>query len=76
MAGNNSLERKIEQIISSGEEISDRLANVINELVESEAYSQLPTVLSRILGENIQQQVTSKSPLLKVLNIQLILIYS
>jgi hypothetical protein len=57
MSGTNALERRIEQIISSGEGISDRLTNVINELVDSEAYSQLPTVLSRVLGDHIPQQV-------------------
>mmetsp|Transcript_992 Transcript_992/g.1093 ORF Transcript_992/g.1093 Transcript_992/m.1093 type:complete len:405 (+) Transcript_992:155-1369(+) len=58
MSGTNALERRIEQIISSGEGISDRLTNVINELVDSEAYSQLPTVLSRVLGDHIPQQIS------------------
>jgi hypothetical protein len=58
MSGTSALERRIEQIISSGEGISDRLTSLINELVDSEAYSQLPTVLTRVLGDHIPQQVS------------------
>ena len=57
MEGRSSLDRRIEQIISSGEGGIERLADVVNELIDSEAYSHLQTFLTRILGENIQQQV-------------------
>lgn len=57
MEGRSSLDRRIEQIISSGEGGIERLADVVNELIDSEAYNHLQTFLVRILGENIQQQV-------------------
>lgn len=57
MEGRNSLDRRIEQIISSGEGNIERLNDTVNELIDSEAYSQLQALLTRILGENIHQQV-------------------
>lgn len=57
MEGRSSLDRRIEQIISSGEGSTERLNDVINELIESEAHTHLQAVLTRILGENVHQQV-------------------
>jgi hypothetical protein len=53
----SSLDRKIEQILSSGDGSVDRLSDIVNELVDSEAYVQLQTVLNRIVGDNVPQQV-------------------
>lgn len=57
MDGKSSLDRKIEQILSSGDGCVDRLSDIVNELVDSEAYVQLQTVLNRIVGDNVPQQV-------------------
>lgn len=51
------MERKIEQILTAGEGSIERFRDLINELIESEAYSQLQVLLNRILGDNIPQQV-------------------
>jgi hypothetical protein len=51
------MERKIDQILTAGEGSVNRFRDLINELVESEAYSQLQVLLNRILGDNIPQQV-------------------
>jgi hypothetical protein len=53
-----SLERRIDQIFSSGEDINGRFATVIDELVDSEAYLQLRVVLNKLLGDTVPQQVT------------------
>jgi hypothetical protein len=55
------MERKIDQILTAGEGSVDRFRDLINELVESEAYSQLQVLLNRILGDNIPQQVGWKT---------------
>ena len=57
MDGKSSLDRKIEQILNSGDGSVDRLSDIVNELVDSEAYVQLQTVLNRIVGDNVPQQV-------------------
>jgi hypothetical protein len=55
------MERKIDQILTDGWGCVDRFHELINELVESEAYSQLQVLLNRILGDNIPQQVGLKT---------------
>ena len=60
MDGKIYLDRKIDLILSSGDGIADRLADIVNELVDSEAYRQLQTVLNRIVGDNVPQQVRRK----------------
>lgn len=58
----SSLDRKIDQILSSGDGSADRLSEIVNELVDSEAYGQLQTVLNRIVADNVPQQVRGKLP--------------
>lgn len=62
MDGKSSLDRKVDQILSSGDGIADRLSDIVNELVDSEAYGQLQTVLNRIVGDSVPQQVRGKLP--------------
>lgn len=57
MDGKSTLDRKIEQILISGDGSVDRLSDIVNELVDSEAYVQLQAVLNRIVGDNVPQQV-------------------
>jgi hypothetical protein len=55
------MERKIDQILTDGWGCVDRFRELIKELIESEAYSQLQVLLNRILGDNIPQQVGWKT---------------
>lgn len=57
MEERSSLERKIDQIISSGEGSVNRLHAVIDELLDSEAYQSMQVLFSRILGDSVPQQV-------------------
>lgn len=58
----SSLDRKVDQILNSGDGSADRLSEIVNELIDSEAYGQLQTVLNRIVGDNVPQQVRGKLP--------------
>ena len=53
------MERKIDQILSSGEGSVNRLFAVIDELLESEAYPSMQILFTRVLGDSVPQQVTS-----------------
>lgn len=57
MEERSSLERKIDQILSSGEGSVNRLYAVIDELLESEAYPSMQILFSRVLGDSVPQQV-------------------
>ena len=59
MEERSSLERKIDQILSSGEGSVNRLFAVIDELLESEAYPSMQILFTRVLGDSVPQQVTS-----------------
>lgn len=58
----SSLERRVDQALASGTAdlklVSDKIAEIINELIESEAYGQLNVVFNRILMDNSQHQVS------------------
>jgi hypothetical protein len=75
----SSLERRVDQILSSSADakiVSDRISDVVSELIDSEAYGQLSVVLSRILAETSQHQVTyiSRTPSKRFFSLLLILI--
>ena len=57
MEERSSLERKIDQILSSGEGNVNRLFAVIDELLESEAYPSMQILFTRVLGDSVPQQV-------------------
>ena len=54
-----SIERRIEQILGLTlvKDVSDRLTETIDEIIDCEAFDQLQIVIHRILAENVPYQV-------------------